>query len=235
MVSPEPGRSSSSPSVRVEKLIHRKGRRPGEEITVVLPDASSFFVAMRVWEDDPFHEGDELDSQRWESILARSSLIRARSTAVALLARSEHSRTGLRAKLLGRGFNAGAADEVLGELARQGALSDRRFAEGWVRSRLRSRPEGRSHLVAGLRSRGIDAELAEHTVRTVLADESVSMVDQARACVERLTRRRPVSADRIRVSLYRRGFDLAVIRQVIAELASGDTDVFPDGRSFGDD
>lgn len=224
MVNPERERSSSSPSVEIEQVVRRKGGRPGEEIKVVLTDASSFFVAMRVWEEAPFHEGDAIDESRWESILARSRLVRTRSQAMSLLARSEHSRFLLRRKLVQREFDAADVDRVLNELEASGALSDERFAVGWVRSRLRSHPEGRSHLVGGLRNRGIDAALAERAINTVLDEHSTTMVDSARACAQRFTRRRTLSVDEIRDRLHRRGFATPVARRIAEELGETGAD-----------
>jgi len=175
---------------------------------------------MRVWEESPFHEGDELGLDRWSEILARSALIRAKGQALALLARSEHSRFLLRQKLLQRDFDPATIASTLDELETAGALSDERYAESWVRSRLRGHPEGRSRLVAGLRSRGIDASLAEDAVAKVLEEESISMVESARSYVERITRRKPLPAAHIADRLYRRGFSGPVVRQILSE--SGD-------------
>lgn len=222
MDSPEHGRSSSSPSVKIERLVRRKSRRPGEEIEVVLPDASSFFVAMRVWEEAPFHEGDELPQPRWDVILERTNRIRARGQALALLARTEHSRFLLARKLLQRGHEPAVIDPVLDELEADGSLSDERFAESWVRSRLRSHPEGRSHLLAGLRTRGVDGALAEWAIDRVLREGDHSMLDAARSYAERLTRRRALGARALADRLYRRGFSGGVVRTVVGELDPDD-------------
>jgi regulatory protein len=218
MASREPGRSSSSPSVRIQQLVRKKRGRPGEEITVVLDDASSFSIPMRVWEDDPFHETDELDLDRWESILARSRLLQCRSFAMSLIARAEHSRFLLRQKLLVRNVDPDIIDAVLHDLTESGALSDDRYAVSWTRSRMRSHPEGRTHLVAGLRNRGIDPAAAERAIDQVLAEESLTMLDGARSYVERLTRRRHIPPEQIEAKLYRRGFSPPIVRSVIAEL-----------------
>ena len=224
MVNPERERSSSSPSVEIEQVVRRKGGRPGEEIKVVLADASSFFVAMRVWEEAPFYDGDEVDERRWESILARSRLVQTRARAMSLLARSEHSRFLLRRKLVQRELDATDVDRVLDELEESGSLSDERFAIGWVRTRLRSHPEGRAHLVGGLRNRGIDAALAERAINTVLDEHSTTMADSARACAQRLTRRRNLSVDELRDRLHRRGFVTPIARRIAEEIGEAGDD-----------
>ena len=86
-------------------------------------------------------------------------------TALRLLARREHSVAELRTKLASRGHEAGAVEDVLNELARRGLLSDERFAEAFLRSRL-ERGQGPLKIRAQLRVRGvasglIDASLAE--------------------------------------------------------------------------
>ena len=177
---------------------------------------------MRVWEEAPFHEGDMLELPRWEEVLQRTNLIRTRGQALSLLARSEHSRFLLRQKLLKRGHEPEHVEPVLDELAREGALSDERFAESWVRSRIRSHPEGRSHLVAGLRNRGVESGLADAAVDRVLEDEGMSMAESARSYAERLTRRRALSEPQLADRLHRRGFSTPVVRAVIRELASDD-------------
>jgi regulatory protein len=176
---------------------------------------------MRVWEEAPFHEGEQIDAARWETILRETEQIRARGQALSLLARAEHSRFLLRRKLLARDLDPVAIDSTLDSLEADDSLSDLRYAESWVRGRLRSHPEGRAHLVGGLRSRGIDAALAERAVASVLSQESVSMVDAARELVGRLTRRKALSPQAIADRLYRRGFSSEVVREVLSERQTG--------------
>lgn len=226
MDGPEHARSSSSPSVEIARVTRRTSRRPGEEIEVVLSDASSFFIAMRVWEEAPFHEGDSLSAERWQLIRERTDLIRARGQAVSLLARAEHSRFLLERKLLQRGHAPGTIREALDGLVDDGLVSDTRFAESWVRSRLRSHPEGHAHLVAGLRERGVSEPAARAAVERVLADEETSMVEYARSYVDRLRRKRALSPEVIADRLYRRGFAGGVVRAVVAELETDDRTAF---------
>ncbi|GAB4365231.1 MAG: hypothetical protein Kow009_01990 [Spirochaetales bacterium] len=68
-------------------------------------------------------------------------------------------------KLLLRRFQPEEISQALDRLEEEGALSDRRFAEEWVRSRLRKHPEGRTLLEMGLRKRGVDDELSREVVK----------------------------------------------------------------------
>lgn len=85
----------------------------------------------------------------------------AYATALGLLARREHSVQELYHKLKGRQCPASVADEVAAALVAEGALSDRRFAETYTRSRF-ERGFGPLRIQAELRERGVgDAQADE--------------------------------------------------------------------------
>lgn len=89
-------------------------------------------------------------------------------SALRLLARREHSLRELRAKLRLRGHEAATIEAVLEELAARGLVSDERFAEAFLRSRL-ERGQGPLKIRAQLQERGvasglIDAALGEAEV-----------------------------------------------------------------------
>ncbi|MGD8615711.1 MAG: regulatory protein RecX [Gammaproteobacteria bacterium] len=88
---------------------------------------------------------------------------RACAAALRLLARREHSVLELCHKLAARGF----ADEVIGgaveQLSRQNLLSDRRFADAYVRGRA-DRGFGPLRIQAELRERGIATSLMTETL-----------------------------------------------------------------------
>ena len=138
----------------------------------------------------------------------------ARAHATRLLARREHSRRELRAKLAARGHEVHAIDAALAELASRGLQSDARFVEGFVRSAL-ARGQGELKIRAGLRQRGVDDGLA--LPHLALDDE------QWGECAARALRKRfavPPSdcAERARQArfLAGRGFPSAVALRAIA-------------------
>jgi len=107
-------------------------------------------------------------------VLRRSSRLRAaerpsdsaavRAAAEALLARRDFARGELSARLCSRGFEPGAVEAVMVELAADGILDDQRFAQNYV-SWHAARGQGPIRIAAQLRSRGlpeglIDAALA---------------------------------------------------------------------------
>lgn len=81
------------------------------------------------------------------------------AAAVRLLARREHARRELAAKLRQRGFRSDVVETVLAALEERGLLSDERFAEEYVRYRY-NRGYGPLRIRAELQERGVDDAIA---------------------------------------------------------------------------
>ncbi len=90
------------------------------------------------------------------------------------LARREHSVLELRRKLAARDFDSAEIDTTLAELQADGLLSDARFAEAFVRGRIR-RGQGPLKICLELASRGVAGELATE----VLAGEDWAALAKA--------------------------------------------------------
>ena len=75
-----------------------------------------------------------------------------------LLARREHSTQELRDKLLARGFEDDEITPALQTLSREGLLSDERFTESFIHSRMQ-RGSGPVKIRAELRQRGVTDEV----------------------------------------------------------------------------
>ena len=158
--------------VRIERLNRLKRGRPGEEIEVLLSDASSFLLSLRVWEESPFHEGDELTRDHLAHIQSASVRIAVREQALSLLARAEHSRFMLSTKLIARGRDPSVTGVVLDALEDEGLLSDERFARSWVRHRIRRHPEERGALAPDYHD-----PIVDHSKRREMA---IEMFERAR-------------------------------------------------------
>ncbi len=90
----------------------------------------------------------------------RSAGRSARTVALDLLARREHSLAELRAKLAARGFPAEEVEGVVTALADKGLASNSRFLESFIASRIR-KGQGPIRIRAELRQRGIDGATAD--------------------------------------------------------------------------
>lgn len=99
---------------------------------------------------------------------------RIRAAALKFLARREHSAGEITAKLVTRGYHREVVASVVAALAAEKLLSDARFVEEFVASRVR-RGSGPVKIREELRGRGVD----ESTVEAALADHAGSWAETA--------------------------------------------------------
>jgi len=138
----------------------------------------------------------------------------ARTRALALLARREHTRMELARKLEAAGFGASEIQPLLDEFEAKNWLSDRRFAESWVADhRAKS---GRVKLAYELRQHGVpDAVIDE-----VLDGEADGELGRARAVWQKKFGTPPANAaekaKQMRF-LQSRGFKPSLVRQIISD------------------
>lgn len=91
--------------------------------------------------------------------------------AVDLLKRREHTAKDLMRKLAEKGFNADDINHAVEKLKAEGYLSDERFAEVYLRSRLRKTAEGKPVLIMRLIEKGVPKVLASAMVNAAWDDE----------------------------------------------------------------
>ncbi len=156
---------------------------------------------------------------------------RSRDRALAWLARREYSGLELRERLARTGCPEPEIASLLEELRNEGAQSDERFTEEFVRIR-RIRGEGPIRIARALEARGIGRELAaRHLART--EGEWVRAAEEARAA--RFGGALPEDAGRQGIQarfLLRRGFSAATVaglwqswgRAFLEEASSGTPD-----------
>lgn len=96
--------------------------------------------------------------------------------AIHLLASREHSSAELRRKLSAKDFPEAEIDDVLASLEQEGLLSNERYAECYVRSRI-NKGYGPLHIQAQLRERGIDSTFSIPLIKP----NDAQWLDSARA------------------------------------------------------
>jgi len=216
MVSPEHGRNSNSPNVKVSEL-KREGT-DGSVLRVRLDDGSLFLLDAGLPPSSLLSVGLEVDEDLLILLASAADLFGCRRKALSLLARAEQCRRGLTVKLLKKGYSREAVVSSLDWLVSAGLLDDRRFAEAWARSRLRGQPEGPSRLRAALMAKGIASDVARGAVESVfeeLGDEEADGVLER--AWEKISRRPGISEDKLINALVRRGFQFNKIRALLNE------------------
>jgi regulatory protein len=94
----------------------------------------------------------------------------ATTEALALLARRDYSRAGLRGKLTGKGHAEAAVDEALERCTEWGYLDDHRFGRSRLEARLSRRPAGRADAVRDLQRQGLTATMSASVADEVLGE-----------------------------------------------------------------
>ena len=94
---------------------------------------------------------------------------RIRSVAIALQAYREHGAKELEAKLTRKGYNSLTTAQVIEELRDSGLVSDRRFAEAFVRTHV-ARGHGPTRIRYELRGLGVSSDLIESSLKSAEID-----------------------------------------------------------------
>lgn len=129
--------------------------------------------------------------------------------ALALLSIREHTKKEIRVKLLNRGFSPESVDSAIERLSSEGWLSEERFAESYVRSRVRKSPEGKRIILMRMREKGTPLETAERALDE--AWSSKAYLEPLLEYYSALVRKKgEVKAEE---TLYKKGFSYSEIKE----------------------
>ncbi len=152
---------------------------------------------------------------------------RAYHTAVRLLGRREHSVAELRSKIRHkhRDLDQPTLEHLLETLQQDRLLSDERYAEVAIRSRIR-RGYGPKYIEQELMSKGVSSELVESVMEQTMLDQAYDWVQLA---ADQISRRHPHTAQdsaawlKAARFLARRGYPSNLVMQVLGEQPPGET------------
>ena len=151
--------------------------------------------------------------KREKTKVAAASEPSARSRALGLLARREHSARELKAKLIQRGHGDREAGETVEALRSRALQSDPRFAESIARSRSRQ-GYGPRRIRAELKSHGLPEAAIRAALEALDADWTANAAAACRRHYGRAAPADPAERARRAQFLLRRGFDPATVRAV---------------------
>lgn len=140
-------------------------------VRIRLTNGSSFFISAEFADKNGVQPGLELSEELMLAVESNAEELQARKKALELLGRREHTAFELSRKLKTRGFSQEASALALANLRESGYLDDKRYAEVWVRSRLKRRPEGYPRLVAGLARKGVDRKTIAVVLEAMFTEE----------------------------------------------------------------
>ena len=140
--------------------------------------------------------------------------------AISLLSIREHTEKEIRNKLQQRSFSADDIEDAIERINREGFLSEERFAEVFVRSRLRKLPEGRSLLLSRLKERGCPDDVSRSAVS--LAWEREDYLEPLTLYLDELVRKK--GEEGAYATLRRKGFSSSEIKMAKTVLSERTAD-----------
>lgn len=191
----------------------------GSSFKAVAEDGSSFFIPKAISERFSLSTGMDLDEQEFSRVREAVEVYEIRKKAMDYLARREHTRQELLTKLASKGMDRERSQQVIEELSSEGLQSDERFAEIWLRTRLARNPGGKVVLAAEMAGKGVSKEAAEAAINAAMPDEE-SQHAVLEAAVEKLSRLRGITREKMLRRLLRRGFGYREVVQTVSEVFS---------------
>ena len=91
--------------------------------------------------------------------------------AVSLLAIREHTKKELKERLENKGYREDEISSSLERLEKEGYISEERFAEVFIRSRLKKSPEGKSIILYRLMEKGCPKDIASSSIEDAWENE----------------------------------------------------------------
>lgn len=123
--------------------------------------------------------------------------------ALSLLALREHSVEEMKQKLLSKGYNKNEIEESVKRLIDENYLSDSRFCQVFIRSRLKKNPEGKALLVLRLKQKGIPSDVANKEVNSYFEDNSEDIAEIYSNYSAKLTNKK--GEEKAKLKLYQKG------------------------------
>ena len=153
-------------SIDHELKIEKVAEAPNGAMRLLLSDGSEWVVGVKSW------NRLNLSLEKQEMVAMPTSQYHLlRTKALELLGVREHSRQELKRKLIARFHNhEPEIERCLEELQSEDYLSDQRFTQLFIESRLNNKRVGPFKIVADLQQRGIDRDTA-HSIMDELVDE----------------------------------------------------------------
>ncbi|MFW5827841.1 MAG: regulatory protein RecX [Alkalispirochaeta sp.] len=206
----------SGPAVGFERPPRNKHRPKHQRVRLF-----RFDIDRTVWNTrSDLGDGDLTRFGVLQELVVASEQTFVVAIAAEILSRREHSATELRRKLRAKGFGSVACDVAVARLEDRGFQSDARFAEMWIRTRMRGKGVSRRALLATLAEKGVEREAATAAV-AAYESEHPECFESALAAHVAAFGVDPGALDRQQQMRYiqrltRKGFDLSRVKKYFA-------------------
>ena len=205
-------------SIDHELKIEKVAEAPNGAMRLLLSDGSEWVLGVKSWNRLNLSLEKILDVNVLRALEKESQYHLLRTKALELLGIREHSRQELKRKLIARFHNyEPEIERCLEELQSEDYLSDQRFTQLFIESRLNNKRVGPFKIVADLQQRGIDRDTA-HSIMDELADEEF-WLSKIKDNLEELCKgNKKNNRQALGQKLFQRGFAYELINQALNDL-----------------
>ena len=205
-------------SIDHELKIEKVAEAPNGAMRLLLSDGSEWVVGIKSWNRLNLSLEKIIEVNVLRALEKESQYHLLRNKALELLGIREHSRQELKRKLINRFHNHEPEIELcLEELQSEDYLSDQRFTQLFIESRLNNKRVGPFKIVADLQQRGIDRDTA-HSIMDELADEEF-WLSKIKDNLEELCKgNKKNNRQALGQKLFQRGFAYELINQALNDL-----------------
>ncbi|MEC9229438.1 MAG: regulatory protein RecX [SAR324 cluster bacterium] len=205
-------------SIDHELKIEKVAEAPNGAMRLLLSDGSEWVLGVKSWNRLNLSLEKILDVNVLRALEKESQYHLLRTKALELLGIREHSRQELKRKLIARFYNhEPEIERCLEELQSEDYLSDQRFTQLFIESRLNNKRVGPFKIVADLQQRGIDRDTA-HSIMDELADEEF-WLSKIKDNLEELCKgNKKNNRQALGQKLFQRGFAYELINQALNDL-----------------
>ena len=205
-------------SIDHELKIEKVAEAPNGAMRLLLSDGNEWVVGVKSWNRLNLSLEKILDVNVLRALEKESQYHLLRTKALELLGIREHTRQELKRKLIARFHNHEPEIELcLKELQSEDYLSDQRFTQLFIESRLNNKRVGPFKIVADLQQRGIDRDTA-HSIMDELADEEF-WLSKIKDNLEELCKgNKKNNRQALGQKLFQRGFAYELINQALNDL-----------------
>lgn len=189
------------------------------KVNIYFDGEYSFFLSSNEVQQLNLAEGDELPSDFYEALLEKLILPKAKQKALAILKFMNRTESELRNKLSDAGFTQSIVDKAIQYVDSYGYLDDERLAEAYIRTRknTKSKLAIKMELIQkGVDSKVIEQAFSEEYEKEDEEDPELEAIMKAIAKKAKMPEEMDYdSKQKLIASLYRKGFDISKIKQVL--------------------
>lgn len=189
------------------------------KVNIYFDGEYSFFLSSKEVQQLNLVEGDELVSDFYEALLEKIILPKAKQKALAILKFMNRTESELRNKLSDAGFPQSIVDKAIQYVDSYGYLDDERLAEAYIRTRKNTKSKlaiKMELMQKGVDSKVIELAFSEEYEKEDEEDPEIEAIKKAIAKKAKMPEEMDFdSKQKLIASLYRKGFDISKIKQVL--------------------